>query len=168
MNFRCNTTSSVPDADYRLTIYLILSHSKQLRFPFFSKFDSIVEKVGDDLFFIHYHISLFSLPRIKAGEIKVVEREIEERKESMWLLRSWVQIISPGPFLSFMIIYHENERLLMVQAFGLISSLQSLYKHYRYQRGHCNQQRNCNCRADIVFEKELCVKPCRRNNSKKV
>jgi hypothetical protein len=40
------------------------------------------------------------LPRIKASEIKVVEREIEERKESMWLLRSWVQIIPPGPFLS--------------------------------------------------------------------
>jgi hypothetical protein len=29
-----------------------------------------------------------------------VEREIEERKESMCLLRSWVQI-PPGPFLLF-------------------------------------------------------------------
>jgi hypothetical protein len=39
------------------------------------------------------------LPRIKASEIKVVEREIEEGKESMWLLRSWVQL-PPGPFLT--------------------------------------------------------------------
>jgi hypothetical protein len=37
------------------------------------------------------------LPRIKASEIKVVKREIKEGKESMWLPRSWVQIIPPSP-----------------------------------------------------------------------